>query len=456
MWHANVPRRRTRRLVVGIVAVATALVLVPAAARAQPATASVVVWAEGPDADQARAEVTGALGSDARSVDPGAWRDAFRSAGRPESLARDLARSKTRAAALDRAQRAATAAGVDEVVLVTTSRAKGGGHLVDAYLVSPGQQPQVLAHVPLGAATGGLGAAVHDKIVAAHPPPARAAPAQPPSPPVRDDTASSAPVAGRSGPEASADATADATSPSASARVRHVSGRDLVDVSVGNEVGGRTFTFNDPLTGNLRSYHLGAAPLLVADGAVYPFLEQAAPVDVGVVAGFAQAYALQSAASESGSISTHWNRWYAGARVRLRTGTERAPVVGVQVTYGSEAFTFDGNDPSGTFPSVTYSLARAAGDVRVPLGRFAAMSDVGYLAVGSEGDVGSRFPHASVGGIDFGMGAAYVIGSGFEARVEGNYRRFFYAMNSVPGDAFVAGGAFDEFWGARVKVAYVF
>jgi hypothetical protein len=54
------------------------------------------------------------------------------------------------------------------------------------------------------------------------------------------------------------------------------------------------------------------------------------------------------------------------------------------------------------------------------------------------------------------MGAAFEIASGFEARLEGSYRRFFYAMNPRPGDPFVAGGALDEFWGAEAKVAYVF
>jgi hypothetical protein len=134
----------------------------------------------------------------------------------------------------------------------------------------------------------------------------------------------------------------------------------------------------------------------------------------------------------------------------------RAPVLGVEGVYGSEVFTFDSSDPTGTFPSVNYSFVRASGDVRVPIGRFAAVANGGYLGVLSAGEVASRFPRSSVGGVDFGVGGAFDIGSGFEARLEGRYRRFFSAMNPRPGDEFVAGGGLDEFWGVDAKVAYVF
>jgi hypothetical protein len=432
--------------------VAAALGLTPTVAQAQPATTSVVIWAEGPDADEARAEVASELGSDARVVDAGAWRDAFRHAGPPEALGRDLARPKTRSAALDRAQRAAASAGVGEVVLITTTRAKGGHHFADAYLVSPGQDPQVLSHVPFGVPAGGLGVTVHDKIVAAHPP----APSPSAPPATGGDNAPASPVA--AGPAPPSDGARDATPLAAGHRTRHVFGHELFEVSAGGEVGTRNFTFIDPLTGNLRSYQLGAAPLLVIDGAVYPMADVNVPVvsDFGIVGGYAQAVGIHSAASESGAVSTQWNSWYAGGRLRFRTGSDRAPVVGVQGAYGYDAFTFESNDATGTYPSVTYQFVRASADVRVPIGRFAAVANGGYLGVLSAGDVASRFPRANVGGVDFGIGAAFEIASGFEARLEGSYRRVFYAMNPRPGDPFVAGGALDEFWGAEAKVAYVF
>jgi hypothetical protein len=434
---------------------ATALGLAPSIARAQSNPSSVVIWAEGPDADSARAEVTKSLGSDAQVVAPDAWRDAFRRGGPPESIAHALARPKTRAAALERAQRAAASAGVGEVVLLTTSRAKGGHHFADAYLVAPGRDPEILTHVPFGVPAGGLGPTVHDRVLAAHPsePPA---PAPAPLAPGTGDTPHPAdtPGAVAASPEAPA---ADTTPAAASHRERHQYGTELFEVSAGGEVGTRQFSYIDPFTGNLRNYQLGAAPLFVVDGAIYPFADRNVPIlsDFGGVVGYAQAFGLHSA-SDSGSVGTQWYSWYAGGRLRFRTGGARAPVLGVGGAYGAEAFTFDSSDPTGTYPSVSYSFVRASGDVRVPIGRFAVMANGGYLGVLSAGEVASRFPRSSVGGVELGVGGAFEIGSGFEARLEGSYRRFFYAMNPRPGDEFVAGGGLDELWGVDAKVAYVF
>jgi hypothetical protein len=438
-------------LIAVVAAIAVSASLVPGEARAETPPPSVVIWAEGPDSDQARTEITKSLGGDARVVDPGAWRDAFRHAGPPVALGRDLARTRTRPAALERAQRAAVAAGVGEVVLVTTSRAKGGRHFADAYLVVPDKDPETLAHVPFGLAAGGLGDQVHDRIVAANPP-EPPPPATSETPPQAEPAEPSTPLSG--GPEFSRDVPAT----NAPGRSLHEVGHELFEVSAGGGVATRNFSFTDPLTGNLRSYQLGAAPLLVAEGALYPFADLHIPVlsDIGGVGGYAQAVALNSASTESGSIGTSWQSWYAGGRLRFRTGSESWPVIGVQGTYGYDGFTFSGSDPSSTYPSVAYRYLGANADVRVPIGRFAVMARGGYLDVLSAGDVAARFPRATVGGVDFGVGASVAIAYGLEARIQGSYGRFFYAMNPRPGDAYVAGGALDESWVGEAKLAYVF
>ena len=256
-------------------------VLAPRVASADPATPSVVVWAEGPYADQARAEVTSSLGSDARAVDPGAWRDAFRRTGRSDSIGRDLARHTTRAKALDRARRAAETAGVSEVVLVSTARAKGGDHVADVFLVSPGREPEVLTHVPLGVAAGGLGLTVHHRIALAHPPPPVPEPATVDPPSAKQDL----PLGPRRVERSISAGSADTTLVARRGRDRHSFGDELFELAAGGEVSGRNFKFNDPLTGNLRSYQVVAAPLFVVDGAVYPFADLKVPVlrDIGAV-----------------------------------------------------------------------------------------------------------------------------------------------------------------------------
>ena len=342
---------------------------------------------------------------------------------------------------------------MDEVVLVRTARDRSGGH-ADAYLVVPGRDPEALTHVPFGVPAGGLGVSIRDLIAAAHPPPvadARAAPEP------RSSTPAPSSPALPAGPPSPLGA--DGLPSDADRRGRHPVPRELFELAAGAGIGARNFSFHDPYTtSNLRSYQLGAAPLLGVDADLYPLADLGVPVlsDVGIVGSYAQAVAVGSAAPGAGTVGTQWDRWLVGGRYRLRTGGPRAPMLGIVGAYGSDAFIFQGADPSATYPCVTYDFVQASGDVRVPIGRFSVTARGGYLGVLSAGEVASRFPRASVAGVDFGLGGGFDIGSGFEARLEAAYRRFFYAMNTRPGDAVVAGGALDELWGAQAKVAYVF
>ena len=49
-----------------------------------------------------------------------------------------------------------------------------------------------------------------------------------------------------------------------------------------------------------------------------------------------------------------------------------------------------------------------------------------------------------------------MIVSGLEGRIVFDYERYFYAFQPIPGDAYVAGGALDQFFGVRLAVAYIF
>jgi hypothetical protein len=249
------------------------------------------------------------------------------------------------------------------------------------------------------------------------------------------------------------------SAPVAAPVVRHPNevGQEIVQLSVGAEAGMRRFNYSDGLTRNLRNYQLAAAPLVAAEGAVYPFMALGTPLlrDVGVVGGYARAFALQSATSDAGRVDTQWSRYFVGGHVRMRTGAEGSPVLGLTGAYGDESFAFGGTQ-AASLPSVDYRFVRASGDVRVPIGRFALYGQAGYLFVLSAGDVAGRFPRASVGGIEAELGGAFTLMPGLEARVTASYRRFFYAMNPTPGDGYVAGGALDELGGLLASVAYVY
>jgi hypothetical protein len=108
-------------------------------------------------------------------------------------------------------------------------------------------------------------------------------------------------------------------------------------------------------------------------------------------------------------------------------------------------------------PAVDYRFVRAGADARFPLGRDVALfADAAYLFVMSSGEVGDRFPRSRVGGVLAELGGAVTFATSFEARLTVSYRRFFYSMNPTPGDAYVAGGALDEFGGAQASLAYVY
>jgi hypothetical protein len=107
-------------------------------------------------------------------------------------------------------------------------------------------------------------------------------------------------------------------------------------------------------------------------------------------------------------------------------------------------------------PSVDYTANRTAVDARIPAGRFAFLAEAGFRAVLNAGAVAQHFRSTSVEGVDAQLGGAFAIASGWEGRLVVDYERYFYAFSPVPGDAYVAGGALDQFFGARLALAWTY
>jgi hypothetical protein len=235
--------------------------------------------------------------------------------------------------------------------------------------------------------------------------------------------------------------------------------RSLFDVEVGADAAGRNFVYSDPITNNLRTYSVAPAAMASASGEVFPFADGRAGLlrDVGVMAGYAQSLGLQSTA-EGAKIPTNWNSYYAGARVRIHPGGDNGPIIGISDSYSALAFTFGsaGASIADQIPSVNYQANRAAVDARIPIGGMAILASAGFRVVFDAGDVASRFRQPSVNGVDGELGVAVGIVSGWEARLVGDYQRYFYSFTPVPGNDYVAGGALDQFFGGRLAVAYIF
>ncbi|GAC1351127.1 MAG: hypothetical protein NVSMB1_01180 [Polyangiales bacterium] len=230
---------------------------------------------------------------------------------------------------------------------------------------------------------------------------------------------------------------------------------------VGVEFGARRFDYTDRVTKNLRAYDVTGAPMAKVDLEAYPAAMTTIPVlrDFGIIGGFGYAFLLKSAPQGGQSINTTWSRYYVGARERIHLGNgDSAPMLGVSVSYSAEAFKFSADGQlAQEVPSVNYRGFRFALDGRIPVVPTAAvLVGAGYTAIGAGGAVAARFPKASIGGVDAHIGGAITILKGLEARVIVDYRRFFYKMNTVPGDTYVAGGALDAFYGLQLGIAYVY
>lgn len=442
---------RARRIG-GLLAAAVAVASFAPRARAERSAGEVVaprvvVVIDGAGADAVRADVRAAMPAELAVGDDDALAAAWQrdgGAGPPALPPRRGVDARTRAAALARLKRAARAAHVEAVVLVTATAPVRGSSRVRVVVVATAEdEPRVDDAITIGprGRVAALRALLVDATRGLEPAPNASAPAAPPSVPA---AAPSAPA-----PALEHDAP---TAPARDAR------RSLVDVAAGMEVGARDFRYTSRVTQNLRDYSLGAAPLVVASGAVYPFVASAhALPDIGVVGTFAQAVGVSSATSSGTTVATRWSRYSVGGLLRLRfDGVADGAVVRVSGVYGEEAFAFDqaASGLDAQLPAVTYRFVRPYVDARIELGRAAAFAGVGYLAVLSGGAVADRFPSASVAGVEASLGGAFAIVRGLELRATVDYRRFFYALHPVPGATYVAGGALDQLAGAQLALAY--
>jgi hypothetical protein len=242
-------------------------------------------------------------------------------------------------------------------------------------------------------------------------------------------------------------------------RPQGVFNRSLFEIELAGEGVGRHFDYNDGLSPNLRTYDVAPAAMLSAAAEVFPFAGASNFLrDIGVTGSYARSLFLESSLAGVPSIDTVESAYSVGLRFRLHPWGDYGTLFAVSDQYAVQSFTFDsaGAILDGQVPSVDYQANRTAVDVRVPFGPFALLAGAGFRAVLSAGDVASRFRGSTVEGVDGEFGVSLSAASGWEGRLVGHYERYFYAFGPTPGDAYVAGGALDQFFGGRLAMAYVF
>ncbi|WP_433933944.1 hypothetical protein AB3662_05840 [Sorangium cellulosum] len=234
-------------------------------------------------------------------------------------------------------------------------------------------------------------------------------------------------------------------------------GTELFSAGVDLEIAGRTLSYSDLLSENLRTYSVLGAFMPSVRGELYPLARSALPVlrDLGVALSYARAVGLDSTGAGGASLSTSWSRLHAGLKGRFRPAGQRGPVL--SATGGLCWIDFDvesADDPSRDAASVSYVTLRLGLDGRVPVGPVAIEAGAGYQAPLSTGGLASYFRAPSAGGVDLRLAVAVPFAPGLEARAGASYKRFFYDFDSEPGDPYVAGGALDQLFGVHLGVAY--
>jgi hypothetical protein len=221
---------------------------------------------------------------------------------------------------------------------------------------------------------------------------------------------------------------------------------------------GRRFTYTDPVSLNIRDYAVFGAPMPGLALALYPAARTRVPVlrDLGFVGDASHAFGLASKTSDGTSVGTSYERVDLGLRERFRPGPPGL-VLGLTGGFAFARFSFDATGALGSqVPSVGYDDLRVAGDVRLPAGPAFVLIALGYDGPLAAGAVHDRFRGATVAGVDASLGVALPFARAFEGRLSAMYTRYFYTFHPTPGDAFVAGGALDEFLGITLGGAYAY
>ncbi len=151
-----------------------------------------------------------------------------------------------------------------------------------------------------------------------------------------------------------------------------------------------------------------------------------------------EAYSLQ------GGLTTRWQLGSVTAGAGLVLGLDH---VGLESP---------GLPPRSGVVSTTLQYVRPEVSARSAVGGgLEAFGSLGYMVLLSAGELQTAyFDEVAGGGIALSAGLAYPLAQGLEARLEADYRRFFFSMSPQPGDDFVAGGATDETLGLVLGLQY--
>ena len=239
------------------------------------------------------------------------------------------------------------------------------------------------------------------------------------------------------------------------------SGRAWLDFELGMGGYNRGLTFHQNLTPSLLSYTLGVGPIAVANVVMYPLDPLVGGVlgNIGLELEVQQGFGISSTLVNNGVSTTYKDvvhDYAGGGRYRFIFGS--ANDVYVSVTGGEDAFTFTGRSPTSILmiPDTIYHYVRPGLGLHLGLGGGLGISLAGgYRAVLNHAGPQFQqfFPRSTVAGADAELVVRYAVSDRFEARAGLEWRRYWFAMHSVPNDNYIAGGAVDQSLAFTVRIA---
>ncbi len=239
-----------------------------------------------------------------------------------------------------------------------------------------------------------------------------------------------------------------------------------VDIELDFRVVHRGFEYNDDLLGDLRNYELQLGPAMGLKFQYFPgaHFTDGVGAQFGIDFEWESLFKFDSTRADGQTFPTESQQFLVGLRWRYPTGRWEPSVA---LGYGVHTFQFGvsgppvpGEDNTPGIPSVRYEFVRLAAGFRVQLGskeRFIVGASIGFRGVFSYGGLESDlwFPEAKGNGMDAMLMVGFALPKGFEIRLGGDYRRYWFDLNPVaPSAPRVAGGALDQYWGGFLGVAW--
>jgi len=253
---------------------------------------------------------------------------------------------------------------------------------------------------------------------------------------------------------------------SKSKRKKKSEGPAAVDIEADFRIVRRTLEYNDDLDGDLRNYELKAGPGVALKFQYFPgaHFTDGLGAQFGIDFEWERVFKFDSKRDDGASFPTQSQQFLIGLRWRYPTGRWEPFVV---ADYGVHNFEFGvsgppvpGEDNTAGVPGVRYEFFRIGGGFRVAMGKndtFILGANIALRGVFKVGGIGTYawFPEAKANGMDLGLVFGFALPLGFEIRIGGDYRRYWFDLNPVaPDPPYVAGGALDQYLAGTIGFAW--